>query len=91
MRAGLAAVAFVLASCAGGNSGSGSSPTNGSAATPSTILERPVDGVVECPLGYVIPETGQRIVYTPPCTRQTEDGGYLIRDGQGFAVLSVTH
>ena len=83
---GTIGAASILMACTGG-----SSPTNGSAATPSTILERPVDGVVECPAGPVYPETGQRIVYTPPCTRRTESSGYRVYDGQGFFVFSVTY
>lgn len=46
------------------------------------------DGVVECPVGPVYPDTGQQIVYTPPCSRQRTDssGAYYVYDGNAVLI-----
>ena len=49
------------------------------------------DGVIECPLAPMNPAAGERAVYTPPCTRQSQgSSGFLVYDGRGVVVMAGT-
>jgi len=83
---GVLVVAAVLVAGCTGEGGE----ANGDRVPTTVAAERQVDGIVECPLGPVDPMTGQRVVYTPPCTRQNERSGYRIYDGRGVFVFAST-